>query len=140
MAANKAFERGFALSFLAPAGVVSGDPVVLGGSTSGGGMAGVVQDSYGAQAQPAGTVSVDLVGVYYLTVTAKSSLSPSVASQVKPGDKLYADGGVYDSASNFTTGFTIDKNSTNTPYFGNAIDGLAAGQTASIRVRLKVTG
>jgi len=75
-------------------------------------------------------------GTFALTVTAKSSLSPSVSAAIKPGDAIYADGGTLDSASNFTTGFTLDKNSSGV-LFGYADPtgpGLASGTTGIINV------
>jgi hypothetical protein len=84
------------------------------------------------------TPSFDLAGSFSLTCTAKSSLSPSTNSQIKPGDKLYADGGSLDATSNMTTGFTIDKNTSGT-FFGYADPsgaGLAAGTTGTLTVIL----
>lgn len=132
MATNKAFERGVELPFSMPTGVVSGQPVVIGN------LAGVAQYTYAAIPSPPGQISIDFEGVYFLSVTAKSGLSPSVNSAVKPGDNIYADGGTTDTATNVTTGFTLDKASAST-LFGSAMDAIPAGQTATIRVRLKVS-
>jgi hypothetical protein len=77
-------------------------------------------------------------GSFSLTVTAKSSLSPSTNKAINPGDPIYADGGTLDGASNITYGFTLDANSTSTLYghldpTGPAI---AAGTTATATVLL----
>lgn len=91
-----------------------------------------------------GNIAVLLAGVFNLTVTAKTSLSPSTGSSVNPGDKLYADGGTTTAdGSNLTYNFTIDKNSGGT-LFGSAVSTggafgplLASGAIGVIAVRLK---
>jgi hypothetical protein len=90
-----------------------------------------------------GNIAVLLAGVFNLTVTAKSSLSPSTGSAVNPGDKIYADGGTLDTNSNVTLGFTLDKN-TSGVLFGSAVSVGGAGgpllvsaTTGIIAVRLK---
>lgn len=135
MAQNEANPRGEALQFFVPSTIISGQPIMIGQ------LAAVAQEAYapvGGQT-PTGQIGTALIGCWFLTVTAKTSLSPSVNSAVKPGDKLYADGGSTDSATNVLSGFTLDKN-TGGVYFGNAMDALTAGTTGTIRVRLKVTG
>lgn len=133
MSANNANARGEFLQFPVPSTVVSGDPILVGA------MAAVAQESYTppGSVTPTGQVSVALIGCFFLSVTAKSSLSPSVGSAVKPGDKLYLDGGTLDSTTNVTTGGTLDKNTGGT-FFGFACDAITSGSTATIRVRLKV--
>lgn len=133
MAVNQADPRGEFLQFPVPSTVSSGDPLLVGD------MAVVAQESYTPPGglTPTGYVSVALIGAWFLTVTAKSSLSPSTNSAVKPGDLIYADGGTLDSTTNVTTGFTLDKNTGGT-LFGTALDALATGTTGTIRVRLKV--
>jgi hypothetical protein len=91
-----------------------------------------------------GNITVLLAGVFNLTVTAKSSLSPSTGSNVNPGDKIYADGGTTTSdGSNITYNFTLDKNSSGI-LFGSAVSVggaagplLVSGATGVIAVRLK---
>jgi hypothetical protein len=127
--------RGEFLQFPVPNTVTSNQPLLVGQ------LAVVAQESYTPPGglTPTGNVSCALIGAFFLTVTAKTSLSPSTNSAVNPGDKIYADGGSLDSTTNVTSGFTLDKNSGGT-YFGNALDKLATGTTGTIRVRLKVTG
>lgn len=86
------------------------------------------------------TATIDIGrDAYNLSVLAATTISPLAGSAIKPGDKLYADGGTLDATTNVTTGFTIDKNSSGT-YFGNALDAVGSGLTATIRVRLKMSG
>ena len=92
-----------------PTTVKAGDPLLVGTEPC------VALDSY--QANIGGTTAL-FNGSFALTVVAKSSLSPSVNAGIKPGDKLYADGGVLDAATNVTSGFTIDVN-TGGVLFGN---------------------
>lgn len=148
MALNKALERGMAITLPAPAaanagvGPNSGDPLLFGtGTAPGFGLAGVAQNSYTPPTGVAtGNISVDFEGVYFLTVTAKSALSPSTGKAINPGDKIYADGGTLDATTGCTYGFTLDANSSSGVYFGNALDALGSGLSGTIRVRLKVTG
>jgi len=149
MALNKALERGNAITMAAPAaanggiGPLAGDPLLVGSTVVGGllgGMAGVAQTSYTPPTRVAdGFISIDFEGAYFLTVTAKSSLSPSTGKAINPGDKVFVDGGTLDTVTGMTYGFTLDAN-TGGAYFGNALDALASGATGVIRVRLKVTG
>lgn len=77
-------------------------------------------------------------GSFSFSVTAKSSLSPSVNKAINPGDPIYADGGTLDAASNMTTGFTLDANSGGT-LFGHLDPtgpALPAGTTAVVTVLL----
>jgi hypothetical protein len=62
-----------------------------------------------------------------------------VGLAIKPGDKVYAVGGTLDATTGCYYGFTLCAEDTGR-YFGNALDGIVSGQTATIRVRLKVTG
>ena len=81
-------------------------------------------------------------GTFALTVTAKSSLSPSTNLAINPGDKIYADGGTLDSASNMKYGFTLDANSGGT-FFGHLDPtgpGITAGQTVTANVMVGSTG
>lgn len=125
---NQANARAEFLQFTVPSTVVSNDPLLVGT------LAVVAQESYSAAHQ----CSVSRIGAFFVTVTAKSALSPSTNSAVKPGDKIYADtDGTLDSTTNVTRGFTLDKNSSGT-HFGYALDALATGTTGTIRVALKV--
>lgn len=141
MSTNNANPRGEFLQFAVPSTVLSNDPLMIGGDATGR-LCGVAQESYTPPGglTPTGQVSIAFIGCFFLTVVAKSSLSPSVNAAVKPGDKIFADGGTLDATTNVTTGFTLDKNSSSGLYFGNAMDALTAGTTGTIRVRLKVTG
>jgi hypothetical protein len=143
MAANKVGERGTPLqcAVLHSAAILSGAPAVIGTLAA-------VANENGNPNSPNATstydvCSFDLEGVFNLTVTAKSSLSPSTGSAVEPGDKIYADGGTADSNSGVTLGFTLDKNSGGT-LFGTAVSMsggagplLASNATGVIAVRLK---
>lgn len=127
---NQANARAEFLQFTVPSTVLSNDPLLVGT------MAVVSQENYSASHQ----CSVARIGSFFLTCTAKSALSPSTNSAIKPGDKIYADtDGTTDSTTNVTRGFTLDKASGGT-FFGYALDGLATGTTGTIRVALKVGG
>ena len=139
-ASNENLVRAEDFTIAAPAaanagkGPISGDPLVYGG------LAGVAETSYTPPTGvTTGNISLKLIGAFLLSVTAKSGLSPSVNAAIAVGDKLYADGGTTDATTNCTYGFTIDKNSGGV-YFGNALDAVTSGSTATIRVRLKVAG
>lgn len=95
---------------LCPTTVLAGDAVLLGGIPA------VALDNY--QSLTGGTTFL-LNGTFSLSVTAKSSLSPSVSAVINPGDKVYYDGGTLDATTNVTTGGTIDKNSSTGTLFGN---------------------
>ena len=148
MAANRTLKRGAQITMPVPAadnggvGPVSGEPLLFGtGTAPSYGLAGVAQNSLTPPTGiSTGTVSVDFEGVYFLSVTAKSSLSPSTGKAIAPGDKIYADGGTYDSVTGCTYGFTLDANSSTGIYFGNSLDALSSAATGTVRVRLKVTG
>ncbi len=78
-------------------------------------------------------------GSFALTVTAKSALSPSTNKAIAPGDPIYADGGTLDAASNMTTGFTLDANSSTGVLFGYLDPtgpALATGTTGVVTVLL----
>lgn len=85
-----------------------------------------------------GIPTFEFGGSFSFSVTAKSSLSPSVNHAINPGDPIYADGGSLDAASNMTTGFTLDANTGGT-LFGHLDPtgpGLATGTTATVTVLL----
>ncbi len=56
-------------------------------------------------------------GTYVLTVIGRTSESPVVAAAIKPGEKIYAVG-TLDSATDVTTGLTLDANSATGTFFG----------------------
>jgi hypothetical protein len=110
----------------------------------GGNLCGVATNSYTppnsfGTPNPQG-VNVCFVGVFFLSVVALDGLSPATGEAIKPGDRIFASGGTYDATTGCTYGFTLDANDASGVYFGNAIDAVPAGQTSTIRVRLKVTG
>ena len=143
---NEYNARGEFLTLAAPSapnsslGPISGDPMMLGAAASVG-LAGVCSTSYTQPSGlvPTGQVAVALIGVFLLSVTGQSSLSPSSGVQINPGDKIYADGGTLDTTTGWLYGFTLDANSGGR-YFGNVLDKVVSGQTQVVRVRLKVSG
>ena len=110
--------------------VTAGQPVLIGV------LPGVAIDT---AANVAGNTPTFMFGgTFALTVTAKSSLSPSTGKTINPGDAIYADGGTLDTASNMTTGFTLDANSGGT-LFGHLDPtgpALATGTAAIVNVLL----
>jgi len=109
-------------------GVLAGSPYLISG------MPAVAMDT---AANVAGnTPTFCLNGTYALSVTAKSSLSPSTGKTINPGDKIYADGGTLDSCSNMTYGFTLDANSGGTlfGYLDPSGPALTSGTTATVNV------
>lgn len=143
MAANKKLERGSPLQFTSPSGIVSGQAVVLRGTTGQSyngkpvGLAMVANADYNSTS---GLCSFDLEGAFELSVLAESAESPAVNSAVVPGDWIYANvnSGTFDATTGMFYGFTLDKNQSGIPY-GVALDSITAGATATIRVRLKET-
>jgi len=130
MATNQALRDAHAISYPAPATVVSNDPVLVGM------LAGVAKTSYRADT---GEASIQHDGAHWFNVTAASALSPLVGAALMPGDPIYAVGGVLDPTTNFTTGFTLCADPSGI-FFGNILDTLGAGLTASRRVRLALGG
>lgn len=147
MAVNECYVRGENLTMAGPlaansgVGPISGDPLMIGAS-SGGRLAVVAETSYTPPGSltPTGNITVKDVGVFFLTVTAKTSLSPSTSAALKPGDRVFADGGTLDTTTGILYGFTLDGNSSTGVYFGNTLDALTSGTTAVLRIRLKVGG
>lgn len=84
----------------------------------------------------AGYFTLDCEGVFNLSVIAQTSKSPSAGAAIAPGDEIFADGGTYDVVSGITYGNTLDADANGT-FVGIALDAIAAGQTATIRVILK---
>jgi len=147
MAVNQTNINGDYLTIAAPVaansgvGPISGDPLVFGRGTSPSfGLACVAQTSYTPPTgTPTGNISVDLTGVWNLSVVAKASVGGGGVA-IAIGDKVYAEGGTYDVTTGCLYGFTLTTNATSGVYFGNALDAIASGQTAIIRVRLKKAG
>ena len=91
-----------------PTTVTSGMPVLIGNEPA------VALDDY--QSNLGGTTFY-FAGTYGLTVIGRSSESPVVTAAIKFGDKIYAVG-TLDSATNVTTGLTLDANSSSGVLFG----------------------
>lgn len=87
---------------LCPTTVKAGDPILVGP------LPAVALDDY--QTNILGT-TVMLGGTFNLSVIGRSANSPLVAATIKPGDRLYASAGTFDSVTNCTTGFVLDANS-----------------------------
>lgn len=85
-----------------PTTVKAGDLVLLGSEPA------VALDDY--QSVTGGSTFLT-GGTFQLSVTAKSSLSPSTGKAINLGDPVYLDGGTLDATTNVTTGGTIDANS-----------------------------
>ncbi len=99
-----------------PTTVLAGDAVLLGK------MPAVALDSYNAQVL--GTTFL-LGGSFNLTVIGQTVASPQTPAALKPGDKVYAVG-TLDSATNVTTGLTLD-GATGGTLFGSIDPSYAAG-------------
>ncbi len=149
MASNEALARAVDFDIAAPiaansgVGPISNDPLIIGLAHSpSAALAAVAETSYTPPGglTPTGRISVKLEGAFYLTVAAKSSINPGTGVAINPGDRIYADGGTQDTTTGVLYGFTLNANSTTGWYFGNALDAIASGQSAVIRVRLKVGG
>lgn len=138
------------LTLAAPAAANSGvgpnanDPMMMGQGTSPAfGLAGVVQSSYTLPSGlvPTGNVSVAFIGVFALSVVAKSGTGGTGAGKaIAPGDKVYYSGATYDATTGWWYGGTLCADATNGSYFGNSLDAITSGSTATVRVRLKVGG
>jgi predicted RecA/RadA family phage recombinase len=112
-----------------PTTVKAGDFVLIGKAPA------VALDDYNSNV---GGTTFLLNGTFIGTVIARTSASPLTNAAVNPGDLLYATG-TLDTATNVTTGLTIDKNSSNTA-FGSldptdpAITSGTTSTTAGIRI------
>ncbi len=113
MAKNRVFAESRKLSLPVSAGTVSGDPVAVGQLT---GVALIDRTS-------AGNATVDRRGVYSLAVQAVNGAGNSA---VAVGDELYHTAADATKLSKKNTGI----------FFGYALEVIAAGTTATIRVAL----
>lgn len=139
-AINRAEFIQMAVPIAANAGVgpISGDLLLFGAN---GELAGIAESSL---TPPTGVVNSDGIGVafigaFFLSVAANDGASPPVGVAIHPGDKIFASGGTYDATTGCRYGCTLST-AVGGKYVGNSLDGLASGQTAVIRVRLKVSG
>jgi hypothetical protein len=147
MAVNQVDITGNYLTMPAPiaansgVGPNAGDPLLIGRGTSPSfGIACVANTSYTPPTgTPTGNIAICTDGVWILSVVAKASIGGG-GQAIAIGDKIYAAGGTYDPTTGMLYGFTLNCDATNGAYFGNALDAIASGQTASIRVRLKKAG
>lgn len=95
---------------LCPTTVKAGDAVLLGTEPA------VALDDY--QSNTGGTTFL-INGSFTLTVVAVTVISPPSNLVIKPGDKVYYDGGTLDATTNVKTGGTIDANSSTGILFGH---------------------
>ncbi len=119
--------------FLCPSTVKSDDAVLIGARPA------IALDDYNPN--NLGTV-FRFCGTYTRTVVAATALSPLTGVAIKQGQKIYADtNGTLDSATNVTTGFTLDGNTSGT-LFGTLDQptALVSGTTnVGVAVALKET-
>jgi Uncharacterized conserved protein (DUF2190) len=148
---NDNLNRGEFVTIAAPiaansgVGPKSGDPLVIGtGDSPEFGLACVAQTSYTSptpSAVPTGNISVRFIGVVLLSVKAKVDMHGGGNVAINPGDQVYADtDGTRDATTGVYYGFSLTANDESGIYFGNALDAIASGTTATVRVRLKVSG
>lgn len=88
-----------------------------------------------------GGATVYYDGCYSLQVSAFSTPSPLTGKTINIGDPIYATGGTLDSATNVTTGFTLDADSGDSSVLFGYLDSsnagpLLSGTTAVVNVRL----
>ncbi len=141
---NECNPRGEALTMASPVadnggiGPIANEAVMF-GSVALHKLAAIAATSYTQPGSlvPTGNVGFKFIGVFFLTVTAKSVLSPGTSTAINPGDAVYADGGTYDATTGMTYGFTLDVNSSTGSFFGYCLDAVTAGVTQIARVLLK---
>lgn len=142
MAANKAAERYASFSLLMPltTAISSGQPLLLGRTYVSAGVATEAQTASLTTGPPydnnTGYLTVDFEGVYNLTVVAETLGSLSAGAAFNTGDMVFASGGTYDTVSGITYGFTLCNDPNGDP-FGQILQPLAAGVTATVPVLLK---
>ena len=112
-----------------PSTCKAGDPILVGA------MPGIVLDDFIASFN-AGGDTVLFNGSFDLNVLGSTSVSPIAGHALKPGDKVYYDGGTLDAATNVTTGGTLDANTGGT-LFGN-IDPTGPGVGSGLTVLANV--
>ncbi len=120
MATNMAYKEGRRLKLTVPEGTVSGDPVCVGE------LCGVAL----IDRQSDGTATVDLGGVYSLSVAAIDNSGAEGADAnkaVSVGDKIYYASGDDPVLSKRADG----------TYFGIAYGAITAGETATIAVKIR---
>jgi predicted RecA/RadA family phage recombinase len=108
---------------LCPTTVLAGDPVLVGAEPA------VALNDY--QSITGGTVFL-FDGSFFLSVLGATVISPLSGLAMKPGDKVFADGGTLDSVTNVKTGFTLDANTGGTLFGKIDLDdaGVGSGLTA----------
>lgn len=144
---NKVMQDAYIFSITAPVGAnagvgpISNDPLVYGrGTCPSFGIAGVAATSYTPPTgTPTGLITLDTEGAFYLSVVAKDDIGGSNIT-MEVGHAVYATGGTYDPVTGCLYGFTLTGNATAGVYFGNVLDAIVAGQTSTVRVRLKKSG
>ncbi len=116
---------------LCPSTVKAGDAVLVGG------LPAFALDDY--QSLTLGTTFL-FNGSFDANVLGSTSVSPISGHALKPGDKVYYDGGTLDSSTNITTGGTLDANTGGT-LFGN-IDptGPGVGSALTVLANVVITG
>ena len=143
MAANEAIPLGDAFYIAAPIaanggiGPNSGDPLIWGVANSPSvSIALNTETSYTPPGSlvATGNISVKRVGAFFYQVAAKTSINPGSGKAINPGDPVYMDGGTIDSTTGILYGGTLNANSSTGWIFGHAMDAIASGQTATIRV------
>ena len=106
-----------------PTSITGGQPVLLGSEPA------VALNAYSSLT---GGATFYTGGSCLLSVLAATVISPVSGHAINPGDKIYADTGTLDSATNVTYGFTLDANSSGV-LFGyldpNQQAGITSGQT-----------
>ncbi len=123
-------------------GPLSGDPLMFGLANSpSAAIAAVASTSETPPGSlvPTGNIGIKLVGVFFFSVIAGDG-TPGTSKAINPGDRVYAFGGAIDVTTGCLYGFSLNTNSNVGWYYGNSLDAIPAGQTATIRVRLKVGG
>ena len=143
MAVNDALIRAEFVTMAVPiaanngVGPITGDPLMFGAAP---GLAAVAENSYTPPTGiPTGFIGISLIGASFFSVAATDGASPPTGVAIHPGDKIYASGGTLDVTTGCYYGFGLNAGSGGR-YYGNALDAIPAGQTATIRVRRKVTG
>ena len=115
----------------------SGDPLIWGVANSPSvAVALVAEENYNPPGSlvATGNIAVKRVGAFFFIVAGKTSINPGSGKAIKPGDPVYADGGVIDTTSGILSGITLNANSSTGWIFGHAMDPVTSGASATIRV------